>query len=185
MNLQFESLSPQEAAISNAKIIITTKAESLIVNRDDVLLDTELDEHHAIIKSKILKNMIGCNKEFLCIGIDPGQRIGVSIIYCNREIDSFVESSPYAVISKVSNLFSKINAVTKILRIGDGDRDMAAKIALKILRRSNDIIVEIVDERKTSNSTDIGINRRGFRDRSAAKLIALRKGQPFSNAGED
>lgn len=185
MNLQFESLSPQEAAISNAKIIITTKAESLIVNRDDVLLDTELDEHHAIIKSKILKNMIGCNKEFLYIGIDPGQRIGVSIIYCNREIDSFVESSPYAVISKVSNLFSKINAVTKILRIGDGDRDMAAKIALKILRRSNDIIVEIVDERKTSNSTDIGINRRGFRDRSAAKLIALRKGQPFSNAGED
>ncbi len=184
MNLQFESLSPQEAAISNAKIIITTKAESLIVNRDDVLLDTELDEHHAIIKSKILKNVIGC-KEFLCIGIDPGQRIGVSIIYCNREIDSFVESSPYAVISKVSNLFSKINAVTKILRIGDGDRDMAAKIALKILRRSNDIIVEIVDEHKTSNSADIGINRRGFRDRSAAKLIALRKGQPFSNAVED
>ena len=41
MQMQFESLSPEEAALSNAKIIITTRDEAEIVRRKDVLLDTE------------------------------------------------------------------------------------------------------------------------------------------------
>ena len=42
MDLRFESLSPEQAAVSNAKIIITTEDEAHIVKRKDVLLDSEL-----------------------------------------------------------------------------------------------------------------------------------------------
>ena len=41
LELNFLSLSPEEAAMSDAKIIITTLNESKIVKRDDVFLDTE------------------------------------------------------------------------------------------------------------------------------------------------
>jgi hypothetical protein len=180
MNLQFESLSPEEAAISDAKIIITTKAESSIVNRKDALLDTELNEYYAIVKSKILRNVIGCKvDDSLCIGIDPGMRIGVSVMYYNKELDSFVESSLINVINKLSLLFSKINSKKKILKIGNGDLEMAKKIAFRIKDRFDNVYVEIVDEHRSSAPSDMGINRRGMRDRSAARIIALRKGQPF------
>ncbi|MDQ3561432.1 MAG: hypothetical protein M3382_00350, partial [Thermoproteota archaeon] len=43
MDLQFDSLSPEEAAVSNAKVIITTQDEAGIVNKKGiVMIDTEL-----------------------------------------------------------------------------------------------------------------------------------------------
>ncbi|HYZ51202.1 MAG TPA: hypothetical protein VE593_09970, partial [Nitrososphaeraceae archaeon] len=59
MDIQFDSLSPQEAAVSNAKVIITTEDEAEIVRRKDVLLDTELDNCPAVLKAKILKTLMG------------------------------------------------------------------------------------------------------------------------------
>ncbi|MBD0360495.1 MAG: hypothetical protein ICV56_07285, partial [Nitrososphaeraceae archaeon] len=59
MDIQFESVSPQEAALSNAKIIITTRDEAEIVRRKDVLLDTELDDYPVFTKAKILRNIMG------------------------------------------------------------------------------------------------------------------------------
>ena len=72
MDLRFESLSPEQAASSNAKIIITTKDEAEIVRRKDVLLDTELDRYPVLIKAKILRNIMGSyHDDQLTIGIDP------------------------------------------------------------------------------------------------------------------
>ena len=44
MELQFDSLSPEEIAVSNAKVIITTQDEAGIVNKKGiVMIDTELE----------------------------------------------------------------------------------------------------------------------------------------------
>jgi len=95
MDLRFESLSPEQAALSSAKIIITTEDEAQIVNRKDVLLDSELDRYPILMKAKMLRNIVGsCHDDQLTIGIDPGDRIGISVIYLHHEIGSFVESSP-------------------------------------------------------------------------------------------
>ena len=99
MDIRFDSLSPEEAAVSNAKVIITTEDEAQIVRRKDVLLDTELDKCPTILKAKILRNIMGdYHDDQLTIGIDPGDRIGISIIYLHNEIDSIVESSPTSTI---------------------------------------------------------------------------------------
>ena len=181
MNLQFESLSPQEAALSNAKVIITTKHEAEIFKRKDILLDTELEKFPVLMKAKILRYSMGPHySDLLTIGIDPGKRIGVSIIYMHNEIACFVESSPSKVVQLVSGLLAGIDSKKKIVRIGDGDLYMARLIATVLKSRFDNLVdIEIVDEWGTSLPHNTGKNRRGVRDISSARKIALRNGRIF------
>jgi len=181
MEMEFESLSPEEAALSNAKIIITTKDEAAIVRRKDVLLDTELDDYPVFTKAKILRNIMGpYHDDQLTIGIDPGVRIGISVIFLHNEIESVVESSPEAAIKLVSHLLSRITSNKKIVRIGNGNIAMARQIALILKTKFKELIdIEIVDERGTSLPQNTQANRRGARDIASARTIALRRGRLF------
>jgi hypothetical protein len=181
MNLQFESLSPQEAALSDAKVIITTKHEAEIFKRKDILLDTELEKFPILMKAKILRYSMGPHySDLLTIGIDPGKRIGVSIIYMHNEIACFVESSPSKVVQLVSGLLAGIDSKKKTVRIGDGNLYMARLIATILKSRFDNLVdIEIVDEWGTSLPHNTGKNRRGVRDISSARKIALRNGRIF------
>lgn len=181
MEMQFDSLSPEQAAMSNAKVIITTRDEAIIVNRKGaVMFDTELEKYPAIVKAKILKSIIGEGADDqLTIGIDPGSRIGISAMYLHQEIASTVESSPEDAVAQVSAMLGGIESHKKMVKIGDGDISMARQIArmLKIKFRDR-VSVEIVDEHGTSQNADA--NRRGARDRSSARTIAFRSGKSFT-----
>ncbi|HEX7032164.1 MAG TPA: hypothetical protein VF172_04110 [Nitrososphaera sp.] len=181
MQVQFDSLSPEEAALSNAKVIITTRAEAGIVNKKGVvILDTELEKYQAISKARILKSIMGEHADDqLTIGIDPGSRIGISAIYLHQEIASAVESSPQDAVEHVSAMLGGIESRKKVVRIGDGNISMAKQIAgiLKIKFRDG-VSIEIVDEHGTSQNADA--NKRGARDRSSARTIAFRSGKSFS-----
>jgi hypothetical protein len=187
MDIEFESLSPEEAAFSNAKIIITTQDEAEIVRRKDILLDTELDDYHVFMKAKILQNMMGpYHDDQLTIGIDPGVRIGISVIFLHNEIESIVESSPESAIKLVSHLLSRIRSNKKIVRIGNGNITMARQIALIIKTKFKELVdVEIVDEHGTSQLQNTDTNRRGARDKASARAIALRRGRPFKSSSLD
>ena len=52
MDLAFESLSPQEAAESNTKLVITTRTEAKFLTKKEILLDTDLLENPGTIQSK-------------------------------------------------------------------------------------------------------------------------------------
>jgi predicted RNase H-like nuclease (RuvC/YqgF family) len=172
MEMQFDSLSPEEAASSSAKVIITTRDEAIIVNRKGaVMLDTEL---------AILKSIIGDRADDqLTIGIDPGSRIGISAIYLHQEISSAVESTPEDAVDQVSAMLGGIESHKKVVKIGDGDISMARQIARMIkMKFHSNVSVEIVDEHGTSQNADA--NRRGARDRSSARTIAFRSGRSFT-----
>jgi len=181
MKVQFDSLSPEEAALSNAKVIITTRAEAGMINKKGVvILDTELEKYQAISKARILKSIMGDHADDqLTIGIDPGSRIGVSAIYLHQEIASAVESSPLDAVEHVSAMLGSIQSRKKVVKIGNGDISMARQIAgiLKMKFRDG-VTVEIVDEHGTSQNPDA--NKRGARDRSSARTIAFRSGKSFS-----
>jgi hypothetical protein len=181
MDIQFDSLSPQEAAVSNAKVIITTEDEAEIVKRKDVLLDTELDNCPAVLKAKILKTLMGdYHDDELTIGIDPGERIGISVIYLHNEIDSILESSITSTIRVISSLLLGIVSKKKIIRIGDGNIGMAQSLAKLVrLKFMDRVEIEIVNEHGTSLPRNIEANRRGIRDKSSARVIALRKGRSY------
>ena len=180
MELQFDSLSPEQAAQSNAKLIITTRDEADMINRKGaVMLDTELDKYHAIVKAKIMRNIMGERADDqLTIGIDPGSRIGISAIYLHQEIASAVESSPKDAIDHVSAMLGGIESRKKVVKIGDGNILMARQIAHTLKMKFRDKVdVEIVDERGTSQNAEA--NRRGARDRLSARTIAFRSGESF------
>lgn len=185
MELQFDSLSPEEAAVSNAKVIITTQDEAGIVNKKGiVMIDTELEKYPAIAKAKILRSIIGERviDDQLIIGIDPGSRIGISAIYLYHEIASaVVESSPQDAINHVAAMLGGIESRKKVVKIGDGNITMAIQIARMLKMKFKDSVsIEIVDEHGTSLPQNTDANRRGVRDRSSARAIAFRSGKSFT-----
>ena len=164
------------------KSIITTRDEALIVRRKDVLLDTEVDKYPVLLKAKILRSIMEYyHDDSLTIGIDPGNRIGVSIIYIHNEIESFLESSIESTMKLITILLTGIVSKKKIVRIGDGNITMAERLAYMIVTKFKDCHVEIVDEHGTSLPQNTPTNRRGPRDRSSAKAIALRRGRRFES----
>lgn len=183
LDLNFLSLSPEEAALCDAKIIITTLNESKIVNRNDVFLDTQLEESPLSVKAKILQNYMNSysySNDELIIGIDPGKRIGISILYYNFELEKIIVLSVQSAIEKISVILSAIDSQKKIVRIGDGSITLSYQIA-KILKKyfKDEVIIEIVDEYGTSIRQGTDINRRGIRDISSARKIAFRNGRIY------
>ncbi len=185
MELQFDSLSPEEAAVSNARVIITTQDEAGIVNKKGiVMIDTELEKYPAIAKAKILRSIMGERviDDQLIIGIDPGSRIGISTIYLHHEISSAViESSLQDAINHVAAILGGIESRKKVVKIGDGNISMAMQIAHKLKMKFKDSVsIEIVDEHGTSLPQYVDANRRGIRDKSSARVIAFRSGKNFT-----
>lgn len=181
MDVKYDSLSPEEASLSDAKVVITTRDEAgaFAGRKKAVLLDTELEKYPAIAKAKILKSLVGAAADDqLTIGIDPGTRIGISVIYLHEEIASMLESSPLGTIEQVAALVGGISSRRKVVRIGDGKMTMARQMAWALKKKFHDALqVEIVDEHGTSQNAEA--NRRGLRDRSSARTIAFREGRPF------
>jgi hypothetical protein len=183
MNIQFESLSPEEAALSESKIVITTKDEAEIFKRKDILLDTDLEKLPILTKARILRSTVKfCYSDVLIIGVDPGKRIGISVIYMHIEIGCFVESSPSRVVQLISVLIAGIDSKKKTVRIGDGDMYMARLMATLLKSRFSGLVeIEIVDERGTSFPLNSCKNRRGLRDIYSARKIAQRNGRIFES----
>ena len=159
------SLSPEEAALSTGKVIFTTIDESKIVNRDNMYLDTQLEEFPLSIKAKILQNCMGYfgpSKEQLIIGINPGKRIGISILYCYFELDRIVLSSVNSTVEKISFVLSSIESPTKIVRIGDGSLALSSNGGILKSYFKDEVIIEIVDEYGTSIRQGMEKNRGGI-----------------------
>jgi hypothetical protein len=181
LQLNYEELSPSEAVNSYSRIIITSKEESSIFKKKNIMVDSELNENPVIIKAKILRKLIKSHTyDQLTIGIDPGNRIGISIFYLHDEIESVVLSTIELTLNFIIEVLSEIKAKKKIVRIGDGNINMARSIAFLIKTNFKDLVhVEIVNEHGTSSIQNNESNRRILKDKSSARLIAFRNGKIF------
>jgi hypothetical protein len=181
LQLNYDELSPSEALNSYSRIIITSKEESPIFKKKNIIVDSELNENPVIIKAKILRKLIGSHTyDQLTIGIDPGNRIGISIFYLYDEIESVVLSTIESTVNFIIKILSGINAKKKIVRIGDGNINMARTIAFVIKSNFKDLVhIEIVNEYGTSSIQNNESNRRILKDKSSARLIAFRSGKIF------
>ena len=181
LQLNYEELSPSEAVNSYSRIIITSKEESPLFKKKNIMVDSELNENPVIIKAKILRKLIKSHTyDQLTIGIDPGNRIGISIFYLHDEIESVVLSTIELTLNFIIEILSEIKAKKKIVRIGDGNINMARSIAFLIKANFKDLVhVEIVNEHGTSSIQNNESNRRILKDKSSARLIAFRNGKIF------
>ena len=178
MNIGFSSLSPEEASRTNAKIIITTRNEASLIRREDLIFDFQLDTSPALFKALLLKNLSGNYiEDILVVGVDPGNRIGIYVLYLHTELYSTVRSSLREAVKFIMNILCCINSSKKILKIGNGDSIKCNHIAQEIKNQNGSVRIEIVNEFGTSRN--ILPNCRRNRDVGSAKSIAFRSGRIF------
>ena len=118
--------------------------------------------------------------ENIVVGIDPGQRIGLSISYYDKEIESSYFSSVDNLIFHMIHVLGSLRAKRKIVKIGNGNMILAKKIINMLnLKFCSSFELEIVDEHKTSPKIK-NFNQRGKRDMLSAKYISQREGNRHS-----
>ena len=177
LKLTYDSVLPEEITSSDRRLILTTMDESSRIQTNLVLLDDEINHHPTIVKAKIVEKLqSGLNNSSLVIGIDPGNRIGLSIFYYEKEIESSIFMSIDDLVSHIVRILVEINAQKKVVKIGDGTMKIAQNIANSInLRFCSHFELEFVDERKTTLKTR-NYNKRGERDKISARYITQREG---------
>lgn len=178
MNISFSSLSPEEASKTKAKIIITTKNEASLFTRQDLIYDFQVDTFPPLFKAMLLKNLNGNYfEDILVVGVDPGNRIGIYVLYLHTELYSTVKSSMKDAVKFIINILSCIKSSKKVLKIGNGDWIKCNHIAQEVKNLNRTVRIEIVNEFGTSRN--ILPNCRRNRDVGSARSIAMRTGRMY------
>jgi len=181
LNLSFDSILPEEIQDYSGNLILTTLKESP-KKCEKILLHEDVLEHHPTVLRGVMMQKLNLifEEENLILGVDPGQRIGLSIFYYGIEIESSVHNSIEKLVFHIIEILGGLRAKRKILKIGNGNMNIAKQI-VKILnlKYCSSFELEFVDERKTSMKIK-NFNQRGKRDMLSAKYISQREGYRYS-----
>lgn len=177
LKLNYDSVLPEEITSSDKRLILTTARESSKIPTELVLFDEEFDYDPTVIRGKMVQKLeSGIHRSSLIIGIDPGNRIGLSVFYYEKEIESSIYTSVDDLISHIVKVLVGLNAERKIVKVGNGNMMIARQIANSLnLRFCSHFELEFVDERKTSLRVK-NYNKRGIRDKISARYITQREG---------
>jgi len=180
LKLSFDSILPEEILGYSGHIVFTTRKESPR-KCDKVLLHEDIFEHHyTVIRGMMMQKL---NQNFkdknLILGIDPGERIGLSIFYYGQEIERSFYSSVEKLTFHIIQILGGLRAKRKILKIGDGNMKISKQIVTMLnLKFCSSFELEFVDERKTSLKIK-NFNQKGKRDMLSAKYISQRDGYRY------
>jgi len=177
LKLSYDSVLPEEITSSDKRLILTTVIESEKIQSNLIMFDDEFDYDPTIIRGKIVEKLdSGIHHGSLVIGIDPGSRIGLSIFYHEKEIESSIYTSVDDLISHIVKILVGLNGKRKVVKVGNGNMKIARQITnLLNLRFCSHFELEFVDERKTSLRVR-NYNKRGERDKISARYITQREG---------
>ena len=122
LNLKYDSLLPTEIQDYSGNLIFTTEDESPKFASQEILNEEILKEDPTVLQGIIIEKLdSGLNQRELLIGIDPGQRIGLSVMYLGKEIERGLYTSPDALASHVAKILGGLRAERKIVKLY-GDR---------------------------------------------------------------
>jgi len=177
LKLSYDSVLPEEITSSDKRLILTTVRESEKIQSNLIMFDDEFDYDPTIVRGKIVEKLeSGIHHGSLVIGIDPGNRIGLSVFYYEKEIESSIYTSVDDLISHIVKILVGLNAKRKVVKVGNGNMKIAIQITnLLNLRFCSHFELEFVDERKTSLRVR-NYNKRGERDKVSARYITQREG---------
>jgi len=189
LKINYDSILPNEINQSDKRLILTTTRDAPNVDTNLVLYEEEFNADPTVIKGLIIQKLeSGMHENSLVIGIDPGNRIGLSVFYHQKEIERSTYTSLDELISHVVKILAGLKADRKIVKIGNGNMLIAKQITnLLNLKFCSHFELEFVDERKTSLRTK-NYNKRGERDKMSARYISQREGHrhlvlPLSRTG--
>ena len=181
LNLSFDSILPEEIHNYSGHLVLTTRKESPINCKKILLHEDLLENHPTVIRGIMMQKLkLDFEEENLILGVDPGQRMGLSIFYYGVEIESSVHTSIEELVFHIIVILGGLRAKRKILKIGDGNMEIATQIAEMLnLKFCSSFELEFVDESRTSLKIK-NFNQRGKRDMLSAKFISKREGYRYS-----
>ena len=176
-NLKFDTIFPEEIPFYEGNLVFTTASEAPQNTNKPMMFEEVFDKHPTIVRGLLIHKLeLGYQNDFLILGIDPGKRIGLSIFYCGKEIESSFHTSEEKLVSHVISILAELKSKRKIVKVGNGNIEMAKKIAnLLNLGFCSSFELEFVDEKRTSRKIK-NFNQRGKRDSLSAKYISKREG---------
>ena len=128
--MNYDSILPKDIPFFDGDIILTTEKEAPKNPTIPVLFDDITEKDMEVIQGLISQKIdLGLNDDQLLLGIDPGKQIGLSVYYLGNEISSSFFVSTEKLIQKIISILAELKAKHKIIKIGNGDMQMANEIA--------------------------------------------------------
>ena len=180
-NLTFDSILPEEIMDYSGHVVLTTKKESP-KQSEKLLIHEDIFEHHSTVIRGIMMQKLNLDfeEDLLILGVDPGERIGLSVFYYGKEIESSFHLSVEKIVFHIIQILGGLRAKRKIVKIGNGNMAIAKQIVTMLnLKFCSSFELEFVDERNTSLKIK-NFNQRGKRDMLSAKYISQRDGYRHS-----
>ncbi len=179
LNLRFDSILPTEIHSYDGHLVLTTQKEIPSNCKIPMLHEDTFEKHLTVIRGKIIQKLQLGSDEELIVGIDPGERIGLSVFYYGREIEKSLHGSIEKMVLHIITIMGELRAKRKIIKIGNGNMKIAEKIGNMLnLKFCSSFELEYVDESKTSPKIK-NYNRRGKRDMLSARFISQRDGSKY------
>lgn len=179
-NLPFVGISPSEVEGAEDEPVITTRRESKGIRALLSFAIEDLSENPLVMEGQILSRLIEPAKRKLVVGVDPGLRIGVAVIYGDKELGTLTVNSIESLLDLLSAVSGGVPHSSLLIRIGDGNPKFSLQLAARLQEALPLASLEMVDETGTSANTGHGPSKARTttltRDQLAAARIALRKG---------
>lgn len=173
--LPFASMVPGSDC-RGCELILTTMEEARPFGSKAVALE-DLDENPGVFKGQIVSRLDG-GDDVIFVGVDPGKRTGLAVFYGETRLAFNTFDSAVALCARVGGFAAGLPESRFVVRIGNGNRGAAAKLAEALRRSVPHATIEIVDESGTSARTARMKGVQG--DQGSAAKIAFRRGEIIS-----
>ena len=175
--MNYDSILPNQIQNYDGDLLFTTQSEAPEYSSIPLLFGDVTKKEPVVIKGLIIQKLdSGLNEKILLLGIDPGQRIGLSVYYLGNQISNTFFISIEKLVEYLVTIMAELNAKKKIVKIGNGDMTIANKILeLLNLKFCSNFEIEFVDESNTTLKIK-NYNQRGKRDMLSAQFIKQRSG---------
>jgi hypothetical protein len=173
--LPFSSVLP-DSGFADCEILLTTAEEAGQFGGKALALE-ELDENPGIFKGQVMSRLSG--DQVILVGVDPGKRMGLAVFFGQTKLAFNTFDSAAAVSTRVAAFAKGIPTSRMLVRVGNGNKSMAARLVEGLRKAVPRATIEVVDESGTSTGSP---KMKGVqRDQVAAAKIAFRKGEVVSH----
>jgi hypothetical protein len=174
--LPFTSVLPDSDS-GGCELVLTTAEEAGRFGGRALALE-DLDENPGVFKGQVVSRL-RAKEDVVLVGIDPGKRTGLAVFYGQTRLAFNTFDSAGALYSRISAFARGIPSSRMLVRVGNGNRSMAARLIDGLKREVPEATIEVVDESGTSSGSS---KMKGVqKDQVSAAKIAFRKGEVVSH----
>jgi hypothetical protein len=176
MDLDFVICHPTDSRCSNCRVVVTDVAGIFKQHEGLVLVQEDFDVDY--VRIEVMARLMALRAPTTAIvGIDPGMTFGIALVVDSIVLYQGSRIAPSVAAELASRLSSYVEALflgcQSIIRVGTGSKLYSVLLLRALLRKSENLDIELVNEKNTT------VSGSAHADESAAILIAGRPGRPM------